>query len=145
MKEKREVSTDTRMWASEDRLDSWKEISSFLARDVRTVQRWERHEGLPVHRHGHEKGSSVYAFKSEVDAWKRSRRTEKRRHSRADLGLCPFLPGSLDWTEQVLLRKLLTVLLAQLNVQTASSASIVMTQEFRSPSNSATRLEDAVR
>jgi hypothetical protein len=32
------------------RLDSWKEIAAYLGRSIRTVQRWEREEGLPVHR-----------------------------------------------------------------------------------------------
>src|SRR5947209_18399725 len=54
---------------SADRLDSWKEIASYLRRDVRTVQRWEKKEGLPVHRHQHEKLGTVYAFQSEIDAW----------------------------------------------------------------------------
>jgi hypothetical protein len=31
-------------------LDSWKEISAYLGRDVRTCRRWEAHLGLPVHR-----------------------------------------------------------------------------------------------
>jgi len=44
-----------------DRLDSWKEIATFLNRDVRTVQRWEKREGLPVHRHVHDKQSTIYA------------------------------------------------------------------------------------
>lgn len=52
-----------------DRLDSWKEIASYLKRTVRTVQRWERHEGLPVHRHFHQHVNSVYARKSELDEW----------------------------------------------------------------------------
>lgn len=52
-----------------DRLDSWKEIASYLRRTVRTVQRWERHEGLPVHRHLHQRANSVYACKSELDEW----------------------------------------------------------------------------
>lgn len=55
------------------RLDSWKEIASYLKRDVRTVQRWEKTEGLPVHRHLHEKQGTVYAFKSEIDEWARER------------------------------------------------------------------------
>ncbi len=53
----------------EERLDSWKKIASYLRRDVSTVQRWERREGLPVHRHLHDKQGSVFAFRSEVDAW----------------------------------------------------------------------------
>ncbi|HET9400409.1 MAG TPA: hypothetical protein VFO34_05620 [Candidatus Acidoferrales bacterium] len=52
-----------------DRLDSWKEIASYLKREIRTVQRWEESEGLPIHRHLHRKQGSVYAFKSELDAW----------------------------------------------------------------------------
>jgi Tol biopolymer transport system component len=58
----------------EDRLDSWKAIASYLGRGVRTVQRWEREEALPVHRLAHEKRGSVYAYRPEVDAWWESRR-----------------------------------------------------------------------
>ena len=60
--------------AQDDRLESWKEIAAYLRREVRTVQRWEKREGLPVHRHVHDKLGSVYAFKSELDAWWVSRR-----------------------------------------------------------------------
>ena len=56
---------------AQDRLDSWKEIASYLNRDVRTVQRWEKVAGLPVHRLQVEKGGSVYAYKSELDTWYR--------------------------------------------------------------------------
>ena len=51
------------------RLDSWKAIAAYLKRDVRTVQRWERYEHLPVHRKLHGKLSSIYAYPSELDAW----------------------------------------------------------------------------
>src|SRR5208282_1195494 len=57
----------------DDRLDSWKELAAFLNRGVRTVQRWEHTEGLPVHRHQHAKLGSIYALKSEVSAWWDSR------------------------------------------------------------------------
>jgi len=59
----------------EDRLDSWKKIASYLKRDVSTVQRWERREAMPVHRHLHDKLGSVFAFRSELDAWWEGRRT----------------------------------------------------------------------
>ncbi len=49
-----------------ERLDSWKEIAGYLKRDIRTVQRWEKREELPVHRHIHEKGGSVYAYPAEL-------------------------------------------------------------------------------
>lgn len=57
----------------EDRLDSWKEIAAYLKRDVTTVQRWEKREGMPVHRHLHDRIGSVYASRVELDAWMRSR------------------------------------------------------------------------
>jgi len=62
----------------EGRLDSWKEIAAFLRRGVRTVQRWEATEGLPVHRHQHAKLGSVYALKSEVAAWWESRSAKRQ-------------------------------------------------------------------
>jgi TolB-like protein len=58
----------------EKRLDSWKEIAAYLNRDVTTVQRWEKREGMPVHRHVHDKRGSVYALSEELDDWIRSRR-----------------------------------------------------------------------
>lgn len=63
----------------EDRLDSWKEIAAYLNRDVTTVQRWEKREGMPVHRHLHGRMGSVYASKAELKEWARTRsiRTEQ--------------------------------------------------------------------
>jgi TolB-like protein/Flp pilus assembly protein TadD len=59
---------------AEERLDSWKEIAAYLHRDVTTVQRWEKREGMPVHRHLHDRMGSVYAFSSELDAWSQGRK-----------------------------------------------------------------------
>ena len=58
---------------SEDRLDSWKQIAAYLGRDVTTVQRWEKREGMPVRRHLHDRIGSVSASRTELDAWMRSR------------------------------------------------------------------------
>jgi TolB-like protein len=55
------------------KLVSWKEIATHLGREVRTVQRWETTEDLPVHRHEHQKKSTVYAYTSELDAWFKKR------------------------------------------------------------------------
>src|SRR6266566_2577025 len=55
------------------RLESWKEIAAYLGRDVTTVRRWERREGLPVYRILHSKLGSVYAYTTELDAWRDSR------------------------------------------------------------------------
>lgn len=51
------------------RLDSWKEIAVYFSRSVRCVQRWERFEAMPVHRHRHRRGASVYAYRLELDVW----------------------------------------------------------------------------
>jgi hypothetical protein len=42
----------------DDQLESWKEVAAHLRRSVRTVKRWEKVEGLPVHRHAHNKSST---------------------------------------------------------------------------------------
>jgi hypothetical protein len=54
-------------------LESWKQIAGFLDRSERTVRRWEVHEGLPVHRRGHQKHDTVFAYKHEIEAWTRKR------------------------------------------------------------------------
>jgi Tfp pilus assembly protein PilF len=56
-----------------DRLDGWKAIAGHLNRDIRTAQRWERTEHLPVYRLAHHKQSSAYSFRSELDEWLRRR------------------------------------------------------------------------
>ena len=60
--------------ASDGQLNSWKEIAAYLNRDVTTVQRWEKREAMPVHRHLHDKRGSVYALVPELDTWLQSRR-----------------------------------------------------------------------
>ena len=78
-----------------DRLDSWKEIASYLSRDVTTVQRWEKREGMPVHRHLHDKIGSVYASRMELDAWARSRKSQATESETSDLPSDPaVLPQS---------------------------------------------------
>ena len=57
----------------ERRLNSWKEIAGYLNCGVRTAQRWERTEGLPVRRHLHQTLASVYALTSEIDRWREQR------------------------------------------------------------------------
>lgn len=82
----------------EDCLDSWKEIADYLNRNVRTVQRWERLEDLPVRRHKHLKKGSVYALKSEIDAWRQNRQplktwieaVEPTQQKRPRLAVLPF-------------------------------------------------------
>jgi TolB-like protein/Flp pilus assembly protein TadD len=58
----------------DNRMNSWKEIAVYLRRDVTTVQRWEKREGMPVHRHLHDRVGSVHAFRTELDAWLQGRK-----------------------------------------------------------------------
>jgi hypothetical protein len=55
--------------AQTETLDSWKQIAAYLHRTERTVRRWELFEGLPVHRHGHQKQDTVFARIDEIDSW----------------------------------------------------------------------------
>lgn len=91
-----------------DRIESWKEIAAYLNRGVRTVRRWETEEGLPVHRHVHRTLGSVYAYKSEIDAWRETRpaRPEARAtavqavstmpEARRSIAVLPFTNLSID-------------------------------------------------
>jgi Tol biopolymer transport system component len=54
-----------------ERLQSWKEIASYLGVGVRTAQVWERERGLPVHRLPGARGP-VSADAVELEAWRRS-------------------------------------------------------------------------
>lgn len=71
------------------RLTSWKEIAAHLGRDVRTVLRWEKDRGLPVHRVPGATGRVVFAYTDELDAWSRGLSTKAPD---------PAVPGVADPT-----------------------------------------------
>lgn len=86
-------------------LDSWKEIAAYLKRTVRTAQRWEVKEHLPVRRHLHDRLGTVYAYASELDAWWKQRQPQLESTDRPDplqdrvcLAVLPFenLSGDPD-------------------------------------------------
>ena len=102
--------------SADQRLDSWKEIATYLKRDERTVRRWEAQEGLPVHRHLHTKRASVYAFRSEIDVW------WNNGHQRLDTALdtapdtanetAPLRPPLLRWPVAIAAGVVLTATMA---------------------------------
>src|SRR5215472_10245212 len=51
------------------RLNSWKEVASFFARDERTVRRWEKEQALPVHRIPGGARGRVFAYERELLDW----------------------------------------------------------------------------
>jgi len=61
-----------------DILNSWKEISYYLDRNVRTCQRWKIELALPVHRiDQNSQHSKVFAYKSEIDQWLKEKAESK--------------------------------------------------------------------
>ena len=65
-------------------LDSWKAISVYLDRDIRTCARWEKELGLPVHRFDEDSPrSKVFAYKSEIDEWLKEKKIHKDFKKRA--------------------------------------------------------------
>lgn len=61
---------------------SWKEIAAYLGKGVRTVQRWEAHLNLPVHRPS--KRGVIIAYQSELDRWTRHTADMLARSSRLE-------------------------------------------------------------
>ena len=64
-------------------LDSWKAISEYLNRGIRTCYRWNKELGLPVYHIDKDSSrSKVFAYKSEIDEWlieKAQREKNKKR------------------------------------------------------------------
>lgn len=110
----------------------WKEIAQYLGKGVRTVQRWARILGLPVHRPNGRPNGFVLALSDELDAWMLSsceggpvfeldalRRqvaelTEQNEFLRAKLERAERIPSFVslnafsdveDWTDKVLRRR----------------------------------------
>ncbi|MGD9347088.1 MAG: hypothetical protein PVH84_14560 [Candidatus Aminicenantes bacterium] len=66
-----------------DILDSWKAISEYLDRDVRTCRRWEAELGLPVYRiNADSTHSKVFAYQSEIDEWLKNKANDKKTSKR---------------------------------------------------------------
>jgi Tfp pilus assembly protein PilF len=99
--------------SGKDKLDSWKEIAGYLDRHVSTVQRWEKEGGLPVRHLLHKKRGSVYAYRSEIDAWREARSIQSNNYPErneslpiyysrkafvgATIGVLGLLVGLLIW------------------------------------------------
>ena len=62
-------------------LNGWNEIASSLRQRVHTVRRWEREDGLPVHRTGQGRDVSVFAFPNEILQWLRLHESQSQHFS----------------------------------------------------------------
>jgi Tol biopolymer transport system component len=116
-----------------DRLDSWKEIATYLGRDVTTVQRWEKREGMPVRRHQHDKMGSVYASRAELDAWTRSRNpqaAQENEKSTASAQLPALPPATATSTPHTRWRSTLLLIAAAVVLAIAASLWLQRTERF---------------
>lgn len=101
-------------------LDSWKDISDYLDRDIRTCARWEKELGLPVYRFDKDSlRSKVFAYKSEIDEWLKEKKIHKEIRKK------PFLEKKGG----------ITGLLSSVALIIAVSASLYMANGKYSPAN----------
>lgn len=63
------MSTANKPHTPNKRLGSWKEIAAFFECDERTLRRWEKERGLPIHRTPGGGGGKVFAYTDELSAW----------------------------------------------------------------------------
>jgi len=52
-----------------ERIDGWKDIAGYLGKDVTTAIRWEKLNGLPIHRVPGGQRQAVFAWRHEIDEW----------------------------------------------------------------------------
>jgi Tol biopolymer transport system component len=114
-----------------ERLDSWKEIAAYLKRDIRTVQRWEKQEGLPVHRHLHDERGTAYAYAGEIDEWLQNRSRRDNQAATDDQTIASgHAPGSSQASSVQRLRRLFVVVA----IAAASMAGVTGSWLFSRPS-----------
>jgi|GEM_PF-2064157 len=79
-----------------DRLDGWKAIADHFGRDIRTCQRWGGKHGMPVyHIDADSPRAKVFAYRSELDAWLKSRHRSGGDAPGADPATAPW-PSNAD-------------------------------------------------
>jgi len=85
-------------------LKSWKDIATYLKVGTSTVQRWERHLGLPVRRPGGKSGTAVVAFSNEIDWWLKTSHAAKRSaQAHVPDFLCVSNPDSPELLESTII------------------------------------------
>ncbi|HKR32428.1 MAG TPA: hypothetical protein VJT08_18240 [Terriglobales bacterium] len=85
-------------------LNSWKEVSQYVGRGVRTLQRYERTLGFPIRRVAGRPHTSVMAFSDEIDTWLDGRSRGTHLNTTSAAGYDDWVPESASVTTS---RKLL--------------------------------------
>jgi TolB-like protein/tetratricopeptide (TPR) repeat protein len=152
----REQLTDEGWAVPAARLESWKEIASYLRRGVRTVRRWEKDEGLPVRRQLHKKLGTVYAYGPELDAWRESRVASSgaARAGRADsprrvmLAVLPFSNLSGDPEQDYVAEGLTEEIIGQvgrINPDVLGVIARTTTMQYRGTGRTVRQIGDELR
>jgi TolB-like protein len=80
-------------------LNSWKAISDYLGREIRTCYRWEKELGLPVYRIDKDsRRSKIFSYKSEIDEWLKNRTKSKVDKKKSQWGIKPLIIGLISGT-----------------------------------------------
>jgi len=77
-------------------LQGWKAIGAALDRGIRTVQRWERTLGLPVHRLGEGPSCPVFAFQDELQLWLREKATNHAQRDNGQASTAQHRPATIS-------------------------------------------------
>ena len=64
-----------------ERIDGWKDIASYLGRDVSTAIRWEKLNRLPIHRMPGGQRHGVFAWRHEIDEWLQGGQNDSNEHN----------------------------------------------------------------
>jgi TolB-like protein len=134
---------------ADGRLESWKGIAVYLNREVRTVQRWEREENLPVHRHLHRRQGTVYAYRSELDSWLVGRQpkleTERSAPMRVTLAVLPFENLSGDSAQDYFSDGLTEEMIARLGGLQPDALGVIAWTSVRAYKNKRKTIKDIGR
>ena len=89
------------------------------------MRRWEKQEGLPVHRHLHHRRDSIYAYTTELDIWQRGRQNHLPENGALDAMMPAGEDGSIaSARSQTRRRNLGLIAVAALSVLAITASAI---------------------
>ena len=124
------------------------------------MRRWEKEEGLPVHRHVHKKLGTVYAHRSELDAWRRGRSVEivrsagtgvaqnEQSSARVMIAVLPFTHLSADPEQEYVADGLTEEMIGQLgrfNPETLGVIARTTVMQYKHKNRTVRQIRDELR
>lgn len=105
-------------------LAGWKAIAAWFGTTVRTVQRWETHEGLPVRRVRRSRRDAVEVEIQELERWVKARsKSPWLAAPKASLAVLPFVCRTQPWLGEELAAEVLQTLALVPGLQVYGRAS----------------------